>query len=188
MERRPKGYVGRGHETIGSDILSILQVARLPESVLGKELAQKLKAVHMNDWYPITLLLEPLEILAKQLGDNALPAIGIKLFQLSHEEAVKKAAHNVADILYGFDAMYHRANRGEAIGGWGVLSFAPGEASLEKTTPHHCRMEEGIMRQALIAVGVPATVSQTKCFRKGDETCVFHVQSFVAGERWGAAR
>jgi hypothetical protein len=41
--------------------------------------------------------------------------------------------------------MYHHANRGTGIGGWKVLRFDAGYAELEKMTPHHCVMEQGIL-------------------------------------------
>ena len=33
-----------------------------------------------------------------------------------------------------------------------MLGFEPGKAELEKTTPHHCVMEEGIFSAALLAL------------------------------------
>lgn len=113
--------------------------------------------------------------------------MGIKLFDATHAATVKATARTAADIIYGMDVMYHHANR-EGIGGWKVTSFGPGEATLEKTTPHLCKMEEGILRQALLTVGVPATLEQTQCFRKGADFCVFKLSSFVIGDKWGTAR
>lgn len=88
-------------------------------------------------------------------------------------------------MLGGFDGLYNRANRGEAIGGWKVLAFKPGCARLEKTTPHHCALEEGIVTAALACVGVPATVSQEQCFRRGADSCIFVMTSVVVDQRWG---
>ncbi len=188
MDRRPRGYVGKNHETLGSDISAILDVARMPDSVLGAELAAGLKQVRPSEWYPIALMLEPLELLSRWLGEAGLPAVGIKLFNATHAASVRQNAKTAADIIYGVDAMYHHANRGKDIGGWKVIDFRPGEASIEKTTPHLCRMEEGLLRQALITVGVPATIEQTECFRKGADACLFRVSSFVTGDKWGSAR
>ena len=33
--RKPRGYLGKGHETIGSDILAVMQMLKMPEQVLG---------------------------------------------------------------------------------------------------------------------------------------------------------
>lgn len=86
--------------------------------------------------------------------------------------------------LSGFDGIYRRANRGEEIGGWRILEFSPGKARLEKTTPHHCVLEEGIVSAALACVGVPATVTQASCFLSGADACVFVVNSVVTDSRW----
>jgi predicted hydrocarbon binding protein len=183
--RRPRGYVGRGHETIGSDLLAVLGVVSMPKHTLGDALHRQLLEVQPGSWYSIELLLELMDTLEQRVGVNALRQMGRKLFQLSHEEHVKQAARSAAEVLGGFDDLYNRANRGDAIGGWKVLEFKPGCARLEKTTPHHCALEEGIVTAALACVGVPATVSQEQCFRKGAESCVFVMTSVVTDQRWG---
>jgi hypothetical protein len=182
--RRPKGYLGLRHETIGSDILAVYRCLMAPETVLGGELATKLAAVDAAAWYPIGWLLELMELLDQRLGAPALRKMGRTLFKLSHEEVVKAAAHSARDVLYGFDEMYHRANRGEKIGGWRVASFDPGQATLEKTTPHHCVMEEGILAAALQVVGVPSLVEQKGCFRADGESCLYVVTSPITDARW----
>ena len=78
--------------------------------------------------------------------------------------------------------MYHHANRGGGIGGWRVISFDESRGVLEKTTPHHCEMEEGILAQALADIGARAVVTQTACFRKGAPACRFLIES--AGTGW----
>lgn len=189
MERKPRGYVGLNHETIGSDILSVLRALHAPERALSPELLARLQTVKADRWYPIGWLLEALEAMDQKLGTYALRNVGWKLFELSHAENVKKVASSARDVLYGFDGFYHQANRGVGIGGWKVLSFAPGHAELEKTTPHHCGMEEGIMQEALRTLGVKSEVTQRECFRKGAESCVFLVDSPIVDERWsGRAR
>jgi hypothetical protein len=184
MDRRPRGYDGRNHETIGSDILSVLQVVTMPEHVLGHEMTARLRTVKPDGWYPISWLLETMDALAAKLGHFALVQMGRNLFRLSHEQRVKQVARSAADIIYGMDDMYHHANRGERIGGWEVLSFLAGRAQLDKTTPHHCAMEEGILSQALLAMGVPALVVQGDCFRKGADSCIYVVSSSITDERW----
>jgi hypothetical protein len=185
--RAPKHYVGKNHETIGTDILAILQVVSLPEQTLGAELARSLSAVKPDQWYPIQQLLEPMELLSKQIGSLALRQMGRRLFQLSHAERLKEVARSARDVIYGIDGMYHHANRGTEIGGWTVLKFTPGRATLEKTTPHHCVMEEGILSEALSCLGIPALVRQDQCFRKGADACLFVVSSQVTDERWNGS-
>ena len=182
--RSPKGYLGVGHQTIGSDVLSLVEAVLMPEQVLGKELTNRIRDIKPNDWYPISLLLEPLEILDKRLGPDSLRRVGISLFKLSHEAAAKELLHSARDVIYGIDVMYHHANRGTDIGGWKVLAFQPGFAHLEKTTPHHCVMEEGILEAALKLVKVPALVQQKTCFRKGAPACEYFITSHVTDERW----
>lgn len=183
--RTPRGYLGLKHETIGSDILAVLDALVLAEQVLGKERVAQLRALSPTGWYPIATLLEPLEVMAEKFGAGSLKSVGWKLFTLSHAEAFKASAHSVKDLVYGIDVLYRRANRGEAIGGWKVLDFKPGEATLEKTTPHHCIVEEGILEEGLRVLGVPGMVSQTSCFRNGAECCLFRITSFVRDQRWG---
>lgn len=184
MTRLPKNYVGKNHETIGSDILAIRKVLHLPERTLGKELADEIAKVKPDGWYPISLLLQALEALDQKLDAYALRSVGWSLFKLSHEADVRANATSAKDICYGIDGMYHRANRGERIGGWQVLSFSPGRAELEKTTPHHCVMEEGILEEALRTMGVPAKIEQKACFRKGADACRFVITSAITDRRW----
>ena len=188
MARLPKGYVGTRHETIGSDILSVLQVCTMPNQVLGADLAERLRKVDGDKWYPIQLQLEAMDVLADRVGHAGLIQMGRALFRLSHEERVKQVAKTAGDIVFSLDDMYHHANRGEQIGGWRVLAFSPGLAKLEKTTPHHCWMEEGILAEALRAVDVAAFVNQTECFRKGAEACIYTITSLIQDQRWMGGR
>jgi len=97
---------------------------------------------------------------------------------------VRANVHSAQQLLSGFDAIYKRVNRGEDIGGWEVLVLEPGHALLEKTTPHHCKMEEGLMEEALRTLGIRVEVSQPQCFRKGAESCHFLLRSQVTDQRW----
>jgi hypothetical protein len=182
--RRPRGYIGKGHETIGSDILAVLQILKMPEQVLGAEEVQKLGKVEMDGWYPIEWLLDLMDKVDKELGHYGLLQMGRRLFQLSHEERLVQVARSAADVVYGIDGMYHHANRGTGIGGWKVIRFDPGYAELEKTTPHHCVMEQGILSGALAAVKCPGIVSQKQCFRQGGEACLYVISSSFTDERW----
>ncbi len=182
--RKPRGYVGTGHETIGSDILSVLQILKMPDQVLGADEVRKLAQVEMDGWYPIEWLLDLMDKVDKELGHYGLLQMGRRLFALSHEERLVQVARSAADVIYGIDGMYHHANRGTAIGGWKVLRFDAGYAELEKTTPHHCVMEQGILSGALSAVKCPGIVSQKQCFRQGADACLYVISSSFTDERW----
>jgi hypothetical protein len=183
-KKLPKNYVGADHQTIGSDILSILKVCTMPRQVLGNELTERLEKVKANEWYPIEVLLEPMEILGTRIGYAGLLQMGRALFKLSHEAGVRQNAKSAGDVIFGIDGMYHHANRGEQIGGWKVTSFHPGYAVMEKTTPHYCWMEEGILSEAFHVVGVAAFVAQTACLRQGADACIFQVTSLIRDARW----
>jgi hypothetical protein len=188
--RRPRGYVGVGHETIGSDILAVEAAIRAlaPSEatlrrILGDEQRAFLATVQASAWYPIDTLLTLMDAVEEHLGRFGLIKMGRTLFRLSHEARVVEEAKSGRDIVYGIDAMYRYANRGEGIGGWRVVSFDASGAELEKTTPHHCAMEEGILAQALQAVGAPSMVTQRRCFREGADACLFVISPAGRG-RW----
>lgn len=168
--------------------MSVLGVVSMPEQTIGPALTKRLREVKPDGWYPIALMIELMETLERKVGGNALRRLGRKLFEVSHAEHVKQIAKSAADILYSFDKLYRTANRGQDIGAWKVVSFGRGTARLEKTTPHHCMMEEGIMLEALATVGVPASVHQERCVRQGADSCLFVATSIVMDERWGSAR
>jgi len=158
------------------------------EQTLGKDLMDRLRAVKLDGWYPIGLLLDAMDRLDERVGRFGLIAMGRKLFELSHAEEFKKVATSAADVVYGIDAMYHRANRGHAIGGWEVVAFRPGEAVLVKTTPHHCVMEEGILSEAFRTLGIPTTVQQRECLRQGADHCRYALHSPVSDDKWMGGR
>jgi hypothetical protein len=184
LARSPKGYRGIGHETVGSDILAVLKVCTLPRAVLGADLTARLSDVKPDGWYPIQLLLDAMEVMADRVGYAGLLQMGYALFRLSHEERARASLKSAGDLVYGVDAMYHHANRGKDIGGWKVLGFGPGMARLEKTTPHHCWMEEGLLAEAFKVLGIAAFVRQSACFRTGAEACIYEIASVVRDDRW----
>lgn len=188
LRRRPKGYLGIDHETIGSDILAVIKILKLPEQILGVEDATRLSSIESKGWYPIELMLDLMEKLDREVGHYGLLRMGRTLYNLSHEARVGKAATCARDIVYGIDDMYHHSNRGRMIGGWEVLKFEPGNALLEKTTPHHCVMEQGILSAALAAVGCPGIVSQSKCFREGADACHYVISSSFIDEHWSGVK
>jgi hypothetical protein len=186
-KRRPRGYIGRNHETLGSDILAVHRILKLPEQVLGAEESQRIASIDPEQWYPIEWLLDLMEKVETLLGHYGLLRMGRTIFDLSAKEHVVSVAHSARDILYAMDGLYRHVNRGTSIGGWRVLRFEAGYAELEKTTPHHCVMEQGILAAALTAVGCPGTVAQSECFRKGAPACIFTVTSSFADARWFGA-
>lgn len=188
MPRRPRGYEGIDHQTIGSDLLAVYKTLKLPDQILGEAEAARLAEVDPAKWYPIAWLLELMETLDERVGQYGLLRMGRTIFKLSHQERVVKEAHSAHDIIYGIDGMYHFSNRGEKIGGWRVVKFDPGHAELEKNTPHHCMVEQGILSEALTAVGCPGTVSQRQCFREGAETCIYTITSAHTDARWSGEK
>jgi hypothetical protein len=182
--RRPRGYYGEDHTTLGSDILAVLKILKMPEQVLGKREADRLKIIQADQWYPIDWLLGLMEILEAHVGKYGLMQMGRKLFELSHKQRVMQQAKSAKDILYGLDGMYHHTNRGRGIGGWQVLRFEPGMAEVEKNTAHHCVMEQGMLTEALLVVGCACNVTQTRCFLDGADTCIYQITSAFADKRW----
>jgi hypothetical protein len=155
-----------------------------PAQVLGEEMAAQLRTIKPDGWYPIALLLDLMERLDAKLGPYAMRQMGRTLFKMSHEARVKEVARSARDILFGLDGMYHHANHGRDIGGWKVVLFEPGRAEMDKNTPHHCVMEEGILLEALGAVGVSANIRQGRCFRRGADSCQYLVTSYITDARW----
>lgn len=184
MNVRPRGYDGVNHETIGSDILAALATIHQPVDVLGAAWVERLKSLKPDGWYPISMLLELLEHLEKRSGRAAVLKTGRQLFQDSHQGRVGETTKSAGDIVFGIDGLYHHANRGEGIGGWQVVEFRPGVAVLDKTTPHHCALEEGILHEALHTVGADAMIIQSKCLRAGADCCRFELRSAVRDARW----
>lgn len=184
-KRWPSGYVGSDHETIGSTFLSVLAALKRPEEVLGIDEVERLKAVDPESWYPIGWLLSIMETLDGSVGRRGVLRIGRRRFELSHQRRVEY--RSARDVVYGIDEMYHHVNRGRDIGGWSVLEFEAGRAVLEKTTPHHCAMEEGILSAALSSAQCPSIVSQSQCFRAGADSCIYTISSSIDDARWFGA-
>ena len=184
MLRRPKGYVGTDHEQIGAAFVAIQRILKMPDQVLGAVDAAKLAAVDPNAWYPVSWMVELMDKLDANVGRYGLVQMGRTLFKTAHEERARHGARSARDTLYGMDGMYHAANRGRDIGGWKVTLFEPGHAELEKTTIHHCVMEQGILTGALATVGCPVNVTQLRCFREGADCCVYSVTSSITDARW----
>lgn len=182
--RFPRGYLGLDHETRGSELLAILECVHVPEQTLGPEMTRKLRAVKPDLWYPIADMLDLLDRLDQKLGAFHLKQVGWTLFSRYQAEIVKKLFDNAYDVLRNSDEQYRRNNRGHNIGGWKVVSFGPGKAELEKTTPHHCVMEEGIFEEMMRTIGVPVKVHQAECFRQGAPCCRFVIETKINDARW----
>ena len=192
MVRRPRGDVGKNHQTIGSDILAVrgaLQaLTNSPahmERILGPQACEMLEKIRPSEFYPIDILLSMMDSLERHLGRAGLVKMGRTLFLLSHAERFREVARTGRDVAYGIDGLYHHANRGLQIGGWRVVVFDSKQAILEKSTPHHCWMEEGLLAQALTTVGCPAVVSQPACFREGAPLCRFVITPAPFENNWG---
>ena len=183
--RKPRGYSSANHETLGTDILALVDAVVLPETILGKTAYARLMSVDAKGWYPVGDLLDAFEQVGMVLGNNSLRKVGASIFKLSHEGALRAAALTPRELLFGFDAMYRFANRGVAIGGWKVLEFGPTRAVLEKATPHHCVVEEGLLVAAMAVCGVEIYVHQQACFRQGADVCQFVLSPVGEGGKPG---
>jgi hypothetical protein len=180
--RWPRGYVGTDHETLGSVFLSVLMALKSPEQVLGEDEVRRVKSLDPEAWYPVGSLLSLVDLLDRVVGTQGVLRMGRRRFEASHRNRVPyTSAH---DVVYGIDEMYHHVNRGSSIGGWTVLAFEPGHAELEKTTPHHCAMEQGILSAALSSAQCPSVVSHKQCFREGADSCIYSVSSTLRDARW----
>jgi hypothetical protein len=162
----------------------VLHVTTMPEDVFGEELTRRLQAVDPHQWYPVGLLLEATGLVARKVGRSGLQSIGRTVFKATHQQHFLRTASTVGDLIFHLDAMYHASNRGERIGGWKVVSFQPGLALVEKTTPHRCELEEGLLMEATVALGLPVRISQTACVHEGGEICVFKAASVIKDARW----
>ncbi len=181
---RPRGYVGQNHETLGSDILAVLATLRSAAEVLGAERASSLLSLDPQGWYPIATLLDLLGHLQSRVGRASLVKMGRQLFNDSHQKRVGPVISSAGDVIFGIDGWYHHANRGEGIGGWKVLRFGAGVAFLEKTTPHLCALEEGILLEALHLVHTDSLIVQPRCLQQGADACVFEIHSAIRDGRW----
>jgi hypothetical protein len=188
MRHLPKSYTSKNHETLGSDVLSVLHATTAPEKVFPPELLARLRAVKPDGWYPVSLMHEAVDRLEASEKVTGLKLMGMAIFKHSHAEGVKKTVTSAHQLLHGLDGLYRNANRGQGIGGWRVLSFGAGKAELEKTTPHHCSIEEGLLAQAFATVGCPSLVTQRECVRHGADACTFVVESMVTDHRWTGKR
>jgi hypothetical protein len=176
--------LGEDHTTLGSHILTVSKILKMPEQVLGPIEFERLKRVEPNGWYPVEWLLGLTEILEAHVGRYGLMQLGRKLFESVHKERVLQVAKSAKDILYGLDAIYRHGNRGRGIGGWQVSKFGAGFAELEKNTPLHCLMDQGLLTEALLSVGSACNVSQKRCFLDGADVCVFEVTTAFVDQRW----
>jgi hypothetical protein len=184
IEFVPRGYGGREHITLGSDILAVLDTISNPEIMLGQELFERLSKMENRAWYPIKDLLDLLELVSQRTGRATLIKMGRQLFKNTHATRIKDRSVCAGDMLFGIHDMYHHANRGFDIGGWTVLHFSPGRALIEKTTPHHCGLEEGIVLESLSSIGAESLLVQKQCVREKAESCIFELLSPTKDALW----
>lgn len=170
---------------MGSDILAAVKILKLPEHVLGDREWRRLQHVKPEQWYPVEQLLGLMEILEAHVGRYGLMQMGRKLFEGSHKQRILLTARTAKDILYGMDNLYHHTNRGTGIGGWQVLKFEGGVCEIEKNTAQHCVVDQGLLTEALLAVGCACNVEQIQCFLDGAPTCIYRVTSAFVDARWG---
>ncbi len=166
-------------------ILAVLKVLKQRDPSMELDSRIQLGRIDPSGWYPIGLLLELMDRLEVHVGYFGLVRMGRTVFELSHASIVTKQIHSARQLLHGLDGLYRRTNRGSSIGGWQVLRFQPGDAEVEKTTPHHCAMEQGILTAALASVDCSSIISQSCCVRDGADTCRFVISSTVTDARWG---
>jgi len=171
---------------LGSDLLAVLKILKMPEQVLAKPDFERLCRVQADAWYPVDWLTNLTTTLERHVGRYGLIQMGRRMFELTHRGRVLQHAKTAKDLIYGLDDMYRHANRGRGIGGFQVLKFGAGIAEVEKTTGQHCLLDQGLITEGLLAVGCACNVSQTRCVLENDDTCVFEITSAFADKRWGA--
>jgi hypothetical protein len=180
----PRGYYGDDHTILGSDILAGLKILKLPDQVLGPLELERMARVKPDGWYPVKWLMDLTEVLEAHVGRYGLMQMGRRVFEMSHKQRVSTQLKNAKELLYALDGMYHNSNRGRGIGGFQVLRFEPGVAEIEKNTPQHCLVDQGMLTEALLGMGCACNVSQIRCFREGADTCVYEITSAFVDKRW----
>lgn len=180
---KPRGYSGKRHEVLGAEILALLRILRSGDSALGED-ADRLRELDRGDFYPVEVLLRVSEVLDETLGKFGLVRAGRNIFDALYKDTVAAGWTSARDVIHGMDALYNYSNRGIGIGGFQVKSFELGRATLVKTSPQHCLVDEGILGGALSAAGCPATITQTECIRHGGSACTFVITSAFIDRRW----
>ena len=113
---------------------------------------------------------------------EGLRKLGRTIIRMSHAKLANDGVMCPRDFLNNVDRMYRVANRGTDIGGWALVSFSATRVELRKTTVHHCHMEEGIVMQVMEALRAPCRIEQTRCFRRGDDHCLFVLTPALASQ------
>ena len=149
---------------------------------------KRIEQVQRDGWYPIGELLEIMDVLDRHFGAEGLRKLGRTIIRMSHAKLANDGVMCPRDFLNNIDRMYRIANRGTDIGGWALASFSSTRAELRKTTVHHCHMEEGIVMQVMEALRAPCRIEQTRCFRRGDDHCLFVLTPALASQPFEGAR
>lgn len=186
--RVPRGYEGWNHETLGSDLIATFAAVNAVDPRFSEHWMPLVKTLDAHGWYPIDVLLALGIAAEERFGSELLVRIGEEIFARSHAATFRSSAATVADVAYGIDGMYRAANRGKGLGGWRVIEFTEGRALIEKTTPHPCQIEEGILGAACATLSVPVAISQTQCVRHDHDACWFALRALGPTSHWGLAR
>jgi hypothetical protein len=185
-ESHPAAYVGWHHETRGSDLIAAFAVVNELDPGIAAHWMPLVRTLDATQWYPIDLLLALGMAARERFGEALLRRMGERIFEVSHAPSFR--ASTVADVAFGIDGLYRAANRGDDIGGWGVVTFTDTHALIEKTTPHACLVEEGILIAACRAVGEPVELRQRTCVQQGAAACLFELTPLNPQPRvWGTA-
>ena len=107
----------------------------MPEQILGKDVAARLKSKKPDAWYPVAEIIDPLEELGRKLGTDSLRKVGITIFNGGPAEVVRKVISSARELAYGFDRLYRTTNRGLEIGSWTVVEFKPGKPCSRRRPP-----------------------------------------------------
>ncbi len=177
-------YENASHETLGSDLLAVLNALKFPAEVLGKYWLERLEGIDASQWYPVAIHLELQQQVLHRGGRPSLVQMGRQQFRDSHHGRLAPVLTSAGDVLTRVDRMYRHSNRGTKIGGWELLSLSAEHATLRKNTPHHCALEEGFLHEALTSVGAVVNIAQSACVLTGAKTCELELKSQLRDERW----
>jgi hypothetical protein len=178
------GYENASHETLGAELLAVLHTMKFPEEVLGHYWSERLKGIVAEEWYPVAIELELQQQVLHRGGRASLVQLGRQLFRDLHQARLSPLLRSAGDVLHRLDRMYRHGNRGRNIGGWELVAFAPGQALLRKKTPQHCALDEGLLHEALQAVGTVAMIVQPTCVLTGGKACELELRSTTKDHRW----
>ena len=77
-------YDNPSHETLGSDLLAVLNTLKFPAEVLGKYWLERLQGIEATHWYPVSIHLELQQQVLHRGGRPSLVQMGRQQFRDSH--------------------------------------------------------------------------------------------------------